>query len=94
MNGSDAAARTEIQSSPADPKVAGRSWRLSGDSLFHTAAVVAAFLAAATLFATVAAIAFDSRLGIKTFGIWHFIASSEWNPVRLLGPFPSSSVPW
>ena len=89
MNGSDAAARTEMQSVPAGPKVAGGSWRLSGDSLFHSAAVFAAFVAAATLFATVAAIAFDSRTAIQAFGIWRFLKSSEWNPVtQTFGAFP------
>jgi phosphate transport system permease protein len=89
MNVSEAAARTDVGSAPAGPKAAGRSWRLSGDSLFHAAAVVSAFVAATTLFATVIAIALDSRLSIKTFGIWHFITSSEWNPVtQTFGAFP------
>ena len=89
MNVSDAAARTEMQPAPADPKVTRRPWRPSGDFLFHTAAQFAAFLAAAALFATVAAIAFDSRLAIKAFGVWDFIRSSEWNPVtQTFGAFP------
>lgn len=89
MNSSETAARTEVRSAAADLKVAGRSWRLSGDSLFHAAAVIAAFLAAATLFATVIAIASDSWLSIKAFGIWEFLKSSEWNPVtQTFGAFP------
>lgn len=89
MNGSVAAARTDVGSAPAGPKVGGRQGRLSTDFLFHAAAVVAALLVAAALFATVAAIAFDSRLSIKTFGIWRFLKSSEWNPVtQTFGAFP------
>lgn len=71
------------------PKSAGRSWRLSTDFLFHKAAVCAAFLAAAVLFATVIAIAYDSRTSIRTFGVWQFLKSSEWNPVtQTFGAFP------
>jgi phosphate transport system permease protein len=89
MNGSDPAARTEVQSAPADPKVAPRAWRPSGDSLFHTAAVGAAFLAAAALFAMVFAVAYDSWPAIQTFGVWRFLKSSEWNPVtQTFGAFP------
>lgn len=89
MNGSDTAVRIDIGSAPADPKAPGRSWRLSGDFLFHAAAVVATLLAAGALFATVAAIAIDSWLSIKTFGVWHFITSSTWNPVtQTFGAFP------
>jgi len=81
MNGSDPAARIDIQSAPAERKAAPRTRRLAGDFLFHKAAVFAAFLAAAALFATVAAIAYDSRQAIETFGVWRFLKSSEWNPV-------------
>jgi phosphate transport system permease protein len=89
MNGSEAAARIETQSAPAGPKATGRTWNLSRDFLFHAAAVVAALLAAATLFATVIAIALDSRTAIKAFGIWGFLKSSEWDPVtQTFGAFP------
>jgi len=89
MNGSDTAVRIDIGSAPADPKAPSRSWRLSGDFLFHAAAVVATLLAAGALFATVAAITADSWLSIKTFGVWHFITSSAWNPVtQTFGAFP------
>ena len=81
MNGSEPLERTEIESALAEQKVAPRTWRLSGDFLFHTAAVSAAFLAAAALFATVIAIACDSWPAIQKFGIWRFLSSSEWNPV-------------
>jgi phosphate transport system permease protein len=89
MSSSDAAARIDIGSAPANPRAARRLRRLSGDFLFHTAARFAAFLAVAALFATVIAIAADSGLSIKTFGIWNFIKSSEWNPVtQTFGAFP------
>ncbi len=81
MNGSDSAARTEAQPAPAGRKVSGGAWRLPVDFLFHKAAVFAAFLAAAALFATVIAIAYDSWPSIQVFGVWRFLKSSEWNPV-------------
>ncbi len=81
MNGSEPAARTETQSALAEPKPVRRTRRLSGDALFHTAAVLAAFAASAALFATVIAIASDSWPAIQTFGVWRFLKSSEWNPV-------------
>ncbi|HEV2425395.1 MAG TPA: phosphate ABC transporter permease subunit PstC [Terriglobia bacterium] len=72
------------------PGVAGGKWRLAwGDFLFHKGAALAAFLAAAALFATVIAIAYDSRFSIRAFGIWRFLASSDWNPVtQTFGAFP------
>jgi phosphate transport system permease protein len=74
---------------PEKPKSAVGSWRLPADFLFHKAAVFAAFLAAAALFATVIAIAYDSWTSIQTFGIWRFLASSQWNPVtQTFGAFP------
>lgn len=89
MNGSDTAARTEVRSAAAEPKDVGRPSRPSGDFLFHAAAVVAALLAAAALFATVIAIAADSSTAIKTFGVWRFLRSSEWDPVtQTFGAFP------
>jgi phosphate transport system permease protein len=89
MNGSDSAARTEVRSVSAEQKVAGKSVPMWGDFLFHKAAVFAAFLAAASLFATVIAIAIDSLPSIRVFGIWHFIESSDWNPVtQSFGAFP------
>lgn len=89
MNGSEAAARTETRSATAGPKAAGGSSHLSRDFLFQAAAVFAAFLAAAALFATVIAIALDSRGAIKAFGIWGFLKSSEWDPVtQTFGAFP------
>ncbi|HUI52617.1 MAG TPA: phosphate ABC transporter permease subunit PstC [Terriglobales bacterium] len=89
MNGSDAAVRTEMGPVSEEPKSLGRTWRLSGDFFFHKAAVLGAFIAAAALFATVIAIAYDSRLSIQTFGIWKFLKSSDWDPVtQTFGSFP------
>lgn len=89
MSSLDTAARIDTGPAPSNPKTAGRSWRLSGDSLFHTAARFAAFLAVAALFATVIAITADSWLSIKTFGVWNFLKSSEWDPVtQKFGAFP------
>ena len=81
MNGTDPVARAETQPVLAERKAAPSTWRLSGDFLFHSAAVLAAFLAAAALFATVIAITIDSWPAIQTFGVWRFLTSSEWNPV-------------
>ncbi|HVB88229.1 MAG TPA: phosphate ABC transporter permease subunit PstC [Candidatus Dormibacteraeota bacterium] len=79
----------ELRPVSEEPKPAVRWWRLTGDSLFHAAAVFAALIAAAALFATVIAIAYDSRLSIETFGVWRFLTSSEWNPVtQTFGAFP------
>jgi phosphate transport system permease protein len=90
MNGSDAAVvRTDMRPVSGQPRSVGRSWHLPADFLFHKAAVFAAFLAAATLFATVIAIAYDSRTSIHTFGIWEFLKSSQWDPVtQTFGAFP------
>ncbi|HTV82795.1 MAG TPA: phosphate ABC transporter permease subunit PstC [Acidobacteriaceae bacterium] len=89
MNDSDAVAQAGFRPVSAEPKAPGRSWRLSGDFLFHKAAVFAAFLAAAALFATVIAITIDSLMSIHTFGIWGFLKSSQWNPVtQTFGAFP------
>ena len=100
MNGSDSAARTEVEPVPAGQKETGGVWRLSGDFLFHKAAVFAAFLAAAALFATVIAIACDSWPSIQVFGVWRFIKSDEWNPVTqtfgafsfIIGTLVSSAI--
>lgn len=89
MSGSDVAVGVVGGPASGKPKVVGRPWRLPVDFLFHKLAVLAAFLAAAALFATVAAIAYDSRVSIHTFGIWRFLESSEWNPVtQTFGAFP------
>lgn len=89
MNGSDVAVRTDLRPAPEEPKSVRRSWHLSGDFLFHKAAVFAAVLAAAALFATVIAITYDSWTAIQTFGVWGFLKSSEWNPVtQSFGAFP------
>jgi len=89
MNGSDVVLGVDTGPASEEPGVAAKRWRLSGDSVFHGAAVVAAFIAATTLFGTVLAIAYDSRLSIHTFGIWNFLKSSEWNPVtQTFGAFP------
>lgn len=89
MNGSDVAVRVDTRHMSEEPKLAGRPSRLPGDFLFHKAAVFAAFLAAAALFATVIAITYDSWTSIQTFGIWRFLTSSEWNPVtQTFGAFP------
>ena len=88
MNASDVVLGTDAGPASEEPRAAAKAW-LSGDSLFHAAAVFAAFVAATTLFGTVIAIAYDSRLSIHTFGIWKFITSSEWNPVtQTFGAFP------
>jgi phosphate transport system permease protein len=89
MNSSDAAMGIGTRPLSEEPESAGRSWHLPADFLFHKAAVFAAFLAAAALFATVIAIAYDSRIAIRAFGIWGFLKSSEWNPVtQTFGAFP------
>lgn len=89
MNGSDVAFGINAGPASEEPKAAAKSWRISGDSVFHGAAVFAAFVAATTLFGTVIAIAYDSRLSIHTFGIWNFLKSSEWDPVtQKFGAFP------
>jgi phosphate transport system permease protein len=89
MNGSDVAVGIGTRPTSEEPEAAGRSWHLPADFLFHKAAVFAAFLAAAALFATVIAIAYDSRLAIRAFGIWGFLKSNEWNPVtQVFGAFP------
>jgi phosphate transport system permease protein len=89
MNDSDAVAQAGSGPASTVPEAPGRPWRLSGDFLFHQAAVLAAFLAAAALFATVIAIAIDSWTSIQAFGIWGFLKSSEWNPVtQTFGAFP------
>lgn len=81
MNGADVAGRVTTRPIPEKPKLFGRRWRLPGDFLFHQAAVLAALLATAALFATVAAITYDSLPAIHTFGVWRFLKSSEWDPV-------------
>lgn len=89
MNGSDVAVSIGGGPVAEEPEIAGRPWRLPVDFLFHKAAVFAAFLAAAALFATVIAIAYDSRISIEAFGVWRFLKSSEWNPVtQTFGAFP------
>jgi phosphate transport system permease protein len=89
MSDSEALVRAAVGAAPEEPREAGRAWHLPGDFLFHKAAVFAAFLAAAALFATVIAIAYDSWPSIQTFGIWRFLESSEWNPVtQTFGAFP------
>lgn len=89
MNGSDVATRTGMRPAPEEPNSVGRPLRLSADFLFHKAAVFAAFLAAAALFATVIAITYDSWTAIQAFGIWGFLKSSQWNPVtQTFGAFP------
>ena len=88
MNGSDVAVRVGGPISE-EPKITGRPWRLPVDFLFHKLTVFAAFLAAAALFGTVFAIAYDSRTSIHAFGIWRFLKSSDWNPVtETFGAFP------
>ncbi len=89
MSGSDAAeGPINTKTMSEERKLAGRTWHLPADFLFHKAAVLAAFVAAATLFATVIAITYDSRTAIHTFGIWGFLTSSQWDPVtQSLGAF-------
>jgi phosphate transport system permease protein len=88
MSSSDVTFATDLGPEPksvAKP----RKWQITGDFLFHAAAVFAAFLVAAALFGTVIAIAYDSRTSIRVFGIWGFLKSSEWNPVtQTFGAFP------
>lgn len=89
MNGSDVVVGIDTGPASEEPRAATKPWRLLGDSVFHGAAVFAAFVAATTLFGTVIAIAYDSRLSIHAFGIWGFLKSSEWNPVtQTFGAFP------
>lgn len=89
MSESGVVSRLEIRPMSERPKSVGRPWGLPADFLFHKMAVFAAFLVAGVLFATVIAIAFDSRLSIHAFGIWKFLKSSEWNPVtQTFGAFP------
>jgi phosphate transport system permease protein len=89
MSGSDMTMGAELRPMSEEPRQAVRWWHLPGDTLFHAAAVFAAFIAAAALFATVIAIAYDSRTSIETFGVWRFLTSSEWNPVtQTFGAFP------
>jgi phosphate transport system permease protein len=89
MSSSDVVVQGGMRPASDQPKSVGRQWLPSGDFLFHTGAAFAAFLAAAALFATVIAIAYDSRTSIHAFGIWHFLKSSEWNPVtQTFGAFP------
>src|SRR5579863_3153316 len=89
MSESGVASRIDVRPMSERPKSVGRSWHLSADFLFHKAAVFAAFLVAGVLFATVIAIAYDSRTSIHAFGIWRFLKSSEWNPVtQTFGAFP------
>jgi phosphate transport system permease protein len=89
MNGSDAVEWPSAGAVPEKPKTAGGTRFLSADFLFHTVAAFAAFLAAATLFATVIAIAFDSWPSIHAFGVWKFLKSTEWNPVtQVFGALP------
>ncbi len=89
MNDSDVAVQTSMRTASEEPQSVGRPWTLSADFLFHKTAVLAAFLVATTLFATVIAIAYDSRISIQAFGIWGFLKSSEWNPVtQTFGAFP------
>lgn len=100
MDGSGTTARMTVGPMPENPKTADRPWHLSADFVFHKAAVFAAFLSAATLFATVIAIAADSWPAIQTFGVWKFLKSSEWNPVTqtfgalpfLVGTLVSSAI--
>jgi phosphate transport system permease protein len=81
MNGSESVMGSDLTVVSEKPKSAGRLLHLSADFLFHKSAVFATFLAAATLFATVIAIAGDSWPSIQVFGVWRFLKSSEWNPV-------------
>src|SRR5579875_986450 len=89
MSDLDIAVRIETQPMSEEPRSAGRSRYLSADFLFHKAAVFAAIVVAGALFATVIAITYDSWTSIQTFGVWRFLASSEWNPVtQTFGAFP------
>ena len=88
MNASDVVVGVDTGPASEEPRAAAKAW-LSGDSLFHASAVFAAFVAATTLFGTVIAIAYDSRLSIHAFGIWGFLKSSDWDPVtQTFGAFP------
>lgn len=89
MSESGVASGINVRPMSERPKSVGRSWRLPADFLFHKAAVFAAFIVAGVLFATVIAIAWDSREAIHAFGIWRFLKSSDWNPVtQTFGAFP------
>lgn len=81
MSGEDVLARAEVGPAPEKPKAGASTWRQTVDFLFHKAAIFAAFLLAAVLFATVIAIAYDSWMAIQKFGVWHFIKTDQWDPV-------------
>lgn len=89
MNGTEALAQVGVGPVPEKPKANARRWLLSVDFLFHKAAVFAAFLLAAALFATVLAVGYDSWMAIQRFGVWHFLWTREWDPVtQVFGAFP------
>lgn len=76
---------TEL-SMQADRTTAGkappsRGTHLSADFVFNKAAAIAALLVGLVLFATVIAITIESWSAIKTFGVWGFLKSTEWDPV-------------
>jgi phosphate transport system permease protein len=78
-----------IRISAATTDTAGRQGKTpAADFAFHKVAVVMAALVGLVLVATVAAIAYDSWLAIRTFGLG-FLTSSEWDPVtQKFGAFP------
>ncbi len=89
MTSPEAAFRTGMPPAADEPETAPAARFWSGDWVFHKGAVFAAGVAAATLFATVLAIAYDSRPAIHAFGVWGFLKSSQWNPVQQqFGAFP------
>src|SRR5579875_1648237 len=89
MSSSKAVVRAETGAMDANPGSAGRSWHLPVDFIFRKIASAAAFLVALVLFATVFAIAYDSRAAIKKFGILAFLTSNQWDPVtQVFGAVP------
>jgi phosphate transport system permease protein len=89
MNGSEALAQADAGLAPEKPQDDTSTFRLPWDFLFHKAAVFAAFLLAAVLFATVIAIAYDSWPAIQRFGVWDFLTTDTWNPVsQVFGAVP------
>jgi phosphate transport system permease protein len=72
-----------------NPGSTGRSWHLPADFIFRKVASTAAFLVAIVLFATVIAIAYDSRTAIARFGVFSFLTSNQWDPVtQIFGAVP------
>ncbi|HUX72871.1 MAG TPA: phosphate ABC transporter permease subunit PstC [Steroidobacteraceae bacterium] len=89
MNSSAAAVGRRFEPAAKEPRFAGRRLSLPADFLFHKLAVAMAILVGVALLAVVAAIGYDSWPAIRTFGVYGFLKSSEWDPVaEHFGAFP------